>query len=513
MKITLDGFNLNPQELYKFSQLALDPNSDIQIELSKEAEERIDHASKFVESITQNDEAVYGINTGFGKFAEQRVDNKHLEQLQRNLILSHAVGVGELLPRNIVLMMWILRLNVLCRGNSGIRLSSVRQLIRLLEAGILADIPCKGSVGASGDLAPSAHATLPLLGEGTVSYPHVGSFKQSSASAALNHFGLEPWTLAAKEGLSLINGTQLTTAYSVIGLVEGRTHLQHANLCLALSIEALQGSHLIFDSRIMDVRNHPGCLAVANELQHWLSGPSEIKDDHVNCDRVQDPYSLRCAPQVHGSIWDELDQCEDIIKREINSSTDNPLLFPDDEESLSGGNFHAIFTARVNDRLASAYATLANISERRVSHMMSRESNRLYPFLVVEGGINSGLMMAQVTAAALVSESKALSFPASVDSIPTSDDKEDHVSMGPLAGQKMMSCLQNLKSVLAIEILSACQAIDLRYPLKSTSQIMKVHSLIREKVEYLEKDRILHNDLVEIEKILSSKTLLEGATL
>ncbi|NCN40227.1 histidine ammonia-lyase [bacterium] len=510
MEIILDGFNLKAEELYEASQLALDPNASLKIVIADDAKERIQKAAKFVKKITEGDEAVYGINTGFGKFAEVRIDHDKLNKLQTNLILSHAVGVGENLPRNIVMMMWILRLNVMCRGNSGIRLKTVEQLIKLLECGILSDVPCKGSVGASGDLAPSAHATLALLGVGYCSYPHVGSFHKGTCKDALSQFGLSPWKLVAKEGLSLINGTQLTTAYSVIGLIEGRRALKHANLSLALSIEALQASHLLFDDRILEVRNQLGPVEVAKDLKFWLSGESEIKHDHENCDRVQDPYSLRCAPQVHGAIHDELSHAETIINRELNSSTDNPLLFPDDEESLSGGNFHALYTARVNDNLASAFATLANISERRIAHMMSRESNRLYPFLIIEGGFNSGLMMAQVTAAALVSESKAMSFPASVDSIPTSDDKEDHVSMGPLAGQKLMTCLENLNHVLSIEIMSACQALDLRFPLKSTKQIQKAHAIVRKDVDYLEKDRVLHRDLVAISKIIKSQKLLKG---
>lgn len=512
-KITIDGFHLNAEDVYEASLAALNPDAELKIHITEDAKERINKSEAYVREIVDGSEAVYGINTGFGKFAEVHIDNQRLAQLQYNLIVSHAVGTGSLLPRNTVMMMWLLRLNVLCRGQSGIRLATVERLVRMLELGILADVPSRGSVGASGDLAPSAHATLALLGEGECSFPHVGSFKKSTGAEALRNFGLEPWRLEAKEGLSLINGTQLTTAYAIQGLIEGRRQLQNANLCLAMSVEALQGSHLIFDDRIMHVRNHPGCLKVAEELKQWLEGPSEINIDHENCDRVQDPYSLRCAPQVHGSLSDELDQCEDIINREINSSTDNPLLFADptqfsgENESLSGGNFHAIFTARTNDRMASAFATLSNISERRIAHMMSRESNRLYPFLVVEGGINSGLMMAQVTAAALVSENKSLSFPASVDSIPTSDDKEDHVSMGPLAGQKMLQCLENLNSVLAIEMMSACQAIDLRFPLKSTQRIMKVHSLVRKEVAYLEQDRILHTDLKAIENMLKSGRL------
>jgi histidine ammonia-lyase len=508
MKITLDGFSLDPQTLWSAALTALDPKASLKIQITPEAEARIRKSADFVQAIVRDSAPVYGINTGFGKFAEVRVDTAKLRELQHNLIVSHAVGVGPLLGREIVMAMWLLRINVMCRGQSGIRLETLQQLIRLLELGILADVPAQGSVGASGDLAPSAHATLPLLGEGHCSYPHVGTFVRAPSAKALQHFGLEAWTLEAKEGLSLINGTQLTTAYAVKGLIECEKLLRTANMSLALSIEALQGTHRLLDKRIFEVRNQPSAAWCAEDTRAWLAGPSEIEADHANCDRVQDPYSLRCAPQVHGAIKEELDQCREIVERELNSSTDNPLLFADDKESLSGGNFHAIYTARVNDRLASALATLSNISERRISHMMSLESNRLFPFLIKEGGFNSGLMMAQVTAASLVSESKALSYPASVDSIPTSDDKEDHVSMGPIAGRKLMSIIENTKHVLAIEIMSACQALDLRRPLKTSASLENVFAKVRRVSAYVERDRTLHNDIVAIAELIDSGELL-----
>lgn len=508
MNLILDGFTLNTQTLWSAARCALDPKSHLKITIATEARQRIQKAASFVESIVQGTEAVYGINTGFGKFAEVRVDNSKLRELQRNLIVSHAVGVGPLLGRDIVMAMWILRLNVMCRGQSGLRLETLDQVIKLLEIGILADVPSQGSVGASGDLAPSAHATLTLIGEGNCSYPHVGSFVSTTADEALQNFGLEAWTLSAKEGLSLINGTQLTTAYSAKALVESQKLLETANLSLALSMEALQASHSLLDKRIFDVRNHPSASWCAQDTREWLSGESQIEADHSNCDRIQDPYSLRCAPQVHGAIKEEIDQCLQIVERELNSSTDNPLLFAEDKASLSGGNFHAIYTARVNDRMASALATLSNISERRIAHMMSRESSRLFPFLIQEGGFNSGLMMTQVTAAALVSESKALSYPASVDSIPTSDDKEDHVSMGPIAGKKLMNILENTRHVLAIEILASCQALDLRRPLKSTVLLERVFARVREDVAFIDKDRVLHNDIMALSKLVDSGDLL-----
>jgi histidine ammonia-lyase len=508
MEITLDGHSLNTHTLWLAASTALDPKSPLRIRVAPEAEKRIRLAADYVQKIVNGSEPVYGINTGFGKFAEVSVDRSKLRDLQRNLIFSHAVGVGPLLPRDIVMAMWILRLNVMCRGQSGVRMETVEQVIRLLELGILADVPAQGSVGASGDLAPSAHATLPLLGEGGCSYPHVGSFLSTSSAAALDHFGLANWELEAKEGLSLINGTQLTTAYAAKAFVLSQRLLETANLSLALSIEALQGTHRLLDPRIFLTRNQPGATECADDTRSWLSGPSVMAAHHSDCDRVQDPYSLRCAPQVHGLVRDEIRQCGEIIERELNSSTDNPLLFAEDNESLSGGNFHAIYTARANDRLCAALTTLSSISERRTALLMSQKSNGLVPFLVKEGGFNSGLMMAQVSAAALVSESKSLCFPASVDSIPTSDDKEDHVSMGPIAGRKLMTVLENTQNVLAIEVLSSCQAIDLRRPLTSTASLERVFARVREDVPYLDKDRILHIDIRSLSQLIESGELL-----
>jgi len=508
MELLLDGHSLSTHTLWQAARTALDPKDSLKIRIAPEAEKRIRSAAQFVQRIVKGSEAVYGINTGFGKFAEVQIESSKLRALQRNLILSHAVGVGPLLSRDIVMAMWILRLNVMCRGQSGVRMESVEHLIRLLEFGILADVPAQGSVGASGDLAPSAHATLALLGEGTCSYPHVGSFRHTKASEALKQFGLEPWELEAKEGLSFINGTQLTTAYATKAYVESQRLVSSANLALALSIEAIQGTHKLLDQRIFDVRNQIGASHCAAETRAWLSGESQIAADHSGCNRVQDPYSLRCAPQVHGLVFDEVRQCGELLERELNASTDNPLLFADDNESLSGGNFHAIYTARVNDRLCAALATLSNISERRTAQLMSRESNRLFPFLVREGGFNSGLMMAHVTAAALVSESKTLCFPASVDSIPTSDDREDHVSMGPIAGRKLMTVLENTLNVLSIEFLSACQAIELRRPLRTTSALENVFAQVREDVAFLEEDRILHHDIKSLSDLIATGELL-----
>lgn len=507
-KIVLDGDSLDPLDLYAFSKNALNPSAKYSISLSAAAKKRIQLAAAFVSKIVKKDDPVYGINTGFGKFSEVKISQKELADLQKNLIFSHACGVGKPLSRDIVLMMWILRLNTICRGHSGVRLETVEKIIIALEAGLLADIPSRGSVGASGDLAPSAHATLALLGEGTCTRPHKNNFVQEGARSALKALGLKPIELGPKEGLSLINGTQLTTALATKALAEGYSLVKNANLALALTIEGMRASHKIASEPILAARKHPGAIACGEEIRKWLKGKSEIRDSHKNCHKVQDPYSLRCAPQVHGAVLDDLKRAEKILFDEMNSSTDNPLLFPEDELSISGGNFHAVFPARVSDHLASGLCILSSISERRTAQMMSSSSSGLPAFLVKKGGLNSGYMMSHVTAAALVSESKSLCFPAGVDSIPTSDDKEDHVSMGPGAGFKVLKIIQNTRDVLSIEILSALQAIDLLSPLKSTPALENVRTFVRSQVPPLENDRILANEISLVSTFIQERTLL-----
>jgi len=508
--ILLDGKNLNPKALWYFARLGLNPVSKIKISFSADAIQAIKNSEAFVNKIAQSSQAVYGINTGFGKFAEVAISKSQLGELQENLILSHACGVGPSYKRDIVLAMWVMRLNVLARGHSGVRWESVQRIVQCLEAGILGEVPERGSVGASGDLAPSAHATLTLLGKGMCSRPTGDSFEVVPAEIALKDAKIEILKLEAKEGLGLINGTQCTSSLALKAMVEGFELLAHANLATALSIEALRGSHKIFHPRIAEVRNHQGAVVCAGEISNWIGSATEISKSHENCGRVQDAYSLRCAPQVHGAIWEALDHAQTTLKNEINSSTDNPLIFADENLSLSGGNFHAIYTARVSDNLASAFTTLASISERRIALLMSKESSTLPPFLTEDGGLNSGFMMAQVTAAALVSESKSLSFPASVDSIPTSDDREDHVSMGVGAGLKLQQIVENLRNVLAIELLAASQAIDLLRPNKSSDKLEAVHKKIRSKVPMLKRDRILANDINAVSTLIRELDLLSS---
>jgi histidine ammonia-lyase len=507
-EITLDGESLDPAHVWAFAHQALNPRAQFKINIAKTAAKKIDRAAAFVARVIRGPKPVYGINTGFGKFAEVVIPGHQLEELQRNLILSHSCGVGERLPRDIVMAMWILRLNTICRGHSGVRRETIDRIILLLEAGILAEIPSRGSVGASGDLAPSAHATLTLLGEGSCSLPTEIGFEVIQASDALRLLGIEPWVLGPKEGLSLINGTQLTTALAAKAWAEGANLVKHANLAAAFSIEGLRGSHAIISPLVLKSRQHPGTLACGREIAAWLKGVSKIRQSHEDCEQVQDPYSLRCAPQVHVAVLDELDRAREVLFREMNSSTDNPLLFPEENISLSGGNFHAIYTARTADTLAATLTVLGSISERRIALAMGPKSSKLPAFLIKKGGLHSGFMMAQVTAAALVSESKSLSFPASVDSIPTSEDREDHVSMGPAAGHKAVMVAEHIRSVIAIEILASAQAIDLLRPLQTTPRLERAHSILRASVPRLDRDRILSEDFRLVADLIEKGDLL-----
>jgi histidine ammonia-lyase len=495
MKLVIDGEQLTTSTLINFSKNADRPDFEADLKISPKGLKKIKDCEAFVKKIVKDDAPVYGVNTGFGKFAEVKVSSSQLNDLQEFIIRSHSCGVGEALPRSITLAMWIMRLNVFARGNSGIRAQTVEDITQLIRAGILSEVPSRGSVGASGDLCPSAHAVLGYLGEGYCSYSDGKKILRAPAGDVLKKNKIKALKLGPKEGLALINGTQLTTVLAAYALEELKFLLKIANLSCALMMEGLRGSHRILYQKVLDAKNQKGVLEVGKEMQKWLTGKSEIAKSHEKCGRVQDNYSLRCAPLVHGAIWDELEQCEEILNRELNSSSDNPLLFPDSQESVSGGNFHALYPARVADRLTSAAATLANIAERRIATAMNSETSRLPTFLTKHAGLHSGYMMIHVTAAALVSEAKTSSFPASVDSIPTNDDREDHVSMGPIAGFKALHNVSLLKNVLTIELMTAAQAIDLLRPLKSTPSIERVHSQIRKFVDFMEYDRSTADDL------------------
>ena len=440
-------------------------------------------------------DAVYGVNTGFGDLAGVRIADDRLSQLQRRLLLSHASGLGESLDDEAVRGMLLLRANTLSRGYSGVRAQVVEALLALLDAGVLPLVPSRGSVGASGDLAPLAHLALPLIGCGEVRIDG----RSAPAAEGLRRAGIRPLALGPKEGLALINGTQAMTSLLALSCLDARRLVRVADLAAALSTDALRGTDVAFDPRLHALRAHPGQRVSAANLRSLMRG-SAIRESHRAGDvRVQDPYSVRCAPQVHGAVRDVLADVEAKVAVEMNAVTDNPLVFPGDGagggEILSGGNFHGQPMAFAADFLAIALAELASISERRIEKLTNTAFSGLPPFLMRDAGLDSGFMMAQVTAAALVSENKVACHPASIDSIPTSADKEDHVSMGMGAALKLRTVVANVRWVLAIELVAAAQGIDLLRPLRSSERLEEAHRLIRERIAFREEDREMAADL------------------
>jgi histidine ammonia-lyase len=506
--VSLGRGPLGPEALWQASRRALDPGRTLKIEYSRGAIERVRRASKLLDKLVAAEEPVYGINTGFGFFANVVIPPEKLAELQKNIVRSHCSGVGELLPRDIVMSMWLIGLNTISRGHSGVRLETLEKITRIVEAGILGQVPSQGSVGASGDLAPGAHAVLTLMGEGSCTAPVEGAFVQMPAREALARIGEQPIELGPKEGLSLINGTHLSTSLAVKAWYEGRYLLKVANLAAAMTIEALGGDRRGCGHLVTRAHGHPGTIACGREVSDWLGASSQIASRHAATHWIQDPYSLRCVAQVHGAVWDELNTSATVLEHEINAVTDNPLLFPEENEVCYGGNFHAIYPARVSDRLASAFATLASISERRISQAMLAPRKHLPTFLVNDGGLNSGFMMAHVTAAALASEAKSQSFPASVDSIPTNVTQEDHVSMGPIAGIKANRVADMLRRVLAIELLSAAQGLHLMQPTRPSPRLEEVYTRIREFVAPLEEDRVLTDDIELIAEQIQNRTII-----
>lgn len=468
-----------------------------------------------VENIVRGGEeapAVYGVNTGFGALAEVRISSAQIVALQQNLVRSHSVGVGDPLPIPEARAMMLLRAAVLSRGHSGARPLVCQFLCTLLNARVHPFIPRRGSVGASGDLAPLAHLALLLMGEGDAFFRD----ELMPAAKALAKAGLAPLELAAKEGLTLLNGTQHMTAVGGLALRDALELLKVADIAGALSLEALRGTDRAFDPRVVGARAQPGQSIVGARLCRLLAD-SEIAASHANCGKVQDPYSLRCMPQVHGAAMDLLGFATEVLEREANSTTDNPLVFPDDAlpfggELISGGNFHGQPVAHALDAAAMAVAELANISERRIEQLVNPAlSSGLPPFLVGDSGLNSGFMIVQVTAAALVSENKILCHPASVDSIPSSAGREDHVSMGATSALKFAQVVSQVKTVLALELLCAAQGIDLRAPDKPGAAMRPVHALIREHIDFLETDRILYPDIQAAIALVASGALQTAA--
>ncbi|PWC20868.1 histidine ammonia-lyase [Brenneria roseae subsp. roseae] len=469
------------------------------IELAESARADVLASQETVTRIVESGKVVYGINTGFGKLAQTRIPAERLAELQRNLVLSHSVGVGRYLADNVVRLIMATKVLSLSRGHSGIRMDVIDALITLFNHHVYPCIPEKGSVGASGDLAPLAHLSLMLIGEGQVTV----SGKTMSAVDGLATVGLTPFELGPKEGLALLNGTQVSTSLALSGLFEAERVFSAGLVAGALSLEAIKGSVKPFDPRIHQARGQAGQIAVAAAVSALLEG-SDIVTSHANCGRVQDPYSIRCVPQVMGACLDNLQHAARVLQIEANAASDNPLVFAENGDVISGGNFHAEPVAFAADIIALAVAEIGAISERRLALLLDSGLSGLPPFLVNDGGVNSGFMIAQVTAAALASENKSLAHPGSVDSLPTSANQEDHVSMATYAARRLGDMCFNTSVVVGIEAMAAAQGIDFIRPLQSSPMIEHELKIIRESVAYLERDRLMAPD-VEAMRLWASR--------
>ena len=494
--LSLTGEDLTPSQ---FFEVVHDRRP---VRLSPQAERRMKNAHRVIQRVLTRPDPVYGVTTGFGKLADQRISLSDIAQLQLNLVRSHAAGVGDPLPPEETRGLLLLRANVLARGHSGVRPLVVAYLIALLNRNILPIVPCRGSVGASGDLAPLAHLTLVLIGEGEA----LVNNRRLAGRAALARAGLKPLHLEAKEGLSLVNGTQAMLSLGLLALRRCEQLVDTADVAGALSVEALKGTPVAFEPRIQKLRPYRGQHTVAANLSAMMGG-STIRASHVGCQRVQDAYSLRCMPQVHGAVRDALDHVRATLEIEINSVTDNPLVFPDRNEVISGGNFHGQPLGLVLDYLAIAMTELASISERRIERLINPEYGDLPPFLSPHPGLHSGFMLAQVTAAALTSENKVLSHPASVDSIPTSGNQEDHVSMGMGSALKLRQIVSNVEYILAIELMCAAQGVDFHRPLQPGAGTRLALQHIRRRVPRLTQDRVLAVDIERIRALIADGVL------
>lgn len=480
-------------------QIAAVSAGELRPVLSEDARRAMRASREVVEDVVRRGRVVYGVNTGFGKLSEVHIPPYELELLQLNLVRSHSCGLGGSLSEDETRAMMLLRANVLARGNSGCRMELVELLLAMLERGVHPVIPEKGSVGASGDLAPLAHLALSMIGEGESFY----GGRRLPGSDALSAAGLSPVRLAAKEGLALLNGTQAMTAVGGLAVYCARRVAALADLAGAMALEALRGTPVAFDERIHRARPHHGQLASAAHLRRLLEN-SEIRQSHLTNDpRVQDAYCLRCMPQVHGAVRDALDHARRVVEIETGSATDNPLVFPDSGDVLSGGNFHGAPLALVFDYGAIAMTDLMSISERRIDRLVNPDVNEgLPPFLSSHPGTSSGYMIAQICAVALLNEAKVLAHPASIDNVPTSGAKEDHVSMGMTAAVKLRNIVFNAEQVLAIELLSAAEGLEYRAPLRSSEPIERAHERIRSLVPRLVEDRPLSYDIQRISAAL-----------
>lgn len=474
------------------------------LDISPEALERCRASRAVIEGVLAAHQTVYGVNTGFGRLANVRIDDSRLEELQRNLLLSHATGVGAPLKEPVSRLMLVLRIQALAKGNSGVTLELMERLVALYDADLIPVIPEQGSVGASGDLAPLAHMALVLLGMGEV-------WRDGACVAAgpeLARKGFAPFRLSAKEGLALINGTQCMTAIGIETWLYARRLIKTADIAAALTLEALRGSVRPFDARVQEARGQPGQIRTAHNLRRLLAG-SDIVRSHADCEKVQDPYSLRCVPQVHGAVRDALAFVEGVLTVEINAATDNPLVF-DDGSVITAGNFHGQPVSQALDFLGIALCTLANISERRTENMVNPDLSGLPDFLAPDPGIDSGFMIPQVVAASLASENKSLAHPASVDTIPTSANREDHVSMGVTAARHARDIALNTAKVIGIELICGAQGLSFDHDLEAGLGVEAAFAAIREKIPALEGDRFLAPDLRAAEQLVTSGRIVEA---
>ena len=476
-----------------------------QVQLTADAEKQVQKSRHLIEQWVQDEKRIYGITTGFGALSDVAISKGDTQQLQKNILMSHAAGVGKPFDEETVRAILALRIKDLARGHSGIRLSTIQHLVALLNWGVWPIIPQKGSVGASGDLAPLAHLALVLIGLGEAFYKG----QRLSGRQALSKCGLKPLQLESGEGLALVNGTQVMTAIGGLAVFDAIRLAKLTDIAAAMSLEVLMGSRTEFDPKIHEVRPHPGQTAVADNMAR-ITQNSEIITSHKDCSRVQDAYTLRCSPQVQGASRDAIQYCRKAIETEMNSSTNNPLIFSDSEEFLLGGNFHGQPVALAMDFLGMAVAELADISERRIERLVNPMLSGMPAFLVDDGGLNSGFMLTQYTAAALVSENKVLCHPSSIDSIPTSANKEDHVSMGTISARKCREIVGNVEHVIAIELLCAAQALDLFTNMKPGEGTLAAYQAIRKAVPHLEKDRIISSDIATVKQLMRDGKILNA---
>lgn len=498
-EIILNGRDFSLKELVKVARqgagVALSPGSGTRIRKSR----------NLIEKWVADEQRIYGVTTGFGALSDVNISSEDTKKLQKNILVSHAAGMGRAMDEDVVRAMMALRLNDFSRGNSGLRLETIEKLGLILNQGIIPVVPEKGSVGASGDLVPMAHLCLVLIGEGEA---FVDGNRMSGAQA-LRKKNIKPLELDAGEGLALINGTQYMAALGCLALHDALNLCKHADIAASMSLETLMGTREAFDPRIHEARPHKGQIMAADNMLR-ITQNSDIISSHKDCSQIQDAYTLRCSPQVHGASWDAFAYVDKVIKVEMNSSTENPLIFSDSETFLSGGNFHGQPLAFACDFLAIAISELANISERRIERLVNPQLSGLPAFLVEDGGLNSGFMIAQYAAASLVSENKVLAHPASVDSIPTSANKEDHVSMGAVAARKCRDIVANTEEVIAIELLCAAQGIDLFTNMKAGDGTMAAYKVIRKEVDYMTEDRILSTDIAKAKQLLEKGDIVRA---